>query len=176
MDPITIVSVLAQFAPQLIRWATGSEKAEKVAEVAVDVAKKVTGVDTAEGAIAAMKADPNLVFQYQQALLQADADLQKAYLADLNSARQMQIAALQQDDVFSKRFIYYFAIGWSVFAGTYFFAVTFGTVPEHGIRAADTILGVIIGTVITGFFNFFYGSSVRSRTKDETINNLLKKG
>lgn len=178
MDPLTMgaIGALIEFAPQLVRWISGSNKAGDVAEVAVDIAKKVTGTDSADKAVAAMKADPQLVFQYQQAVMQNDTALQEAYLADIDSARKMQIAALQQDDVFSKRFIYYFAIGWSLFAGIYFMSVTFGTIPEHGVRAADTILGVLIGTVITGFFSFFYGSSVRSRTKDDTISTLAAKG
>jgi hypothetical protein len=86
----------------------------------------------------------------------------------------MQIAALKQDDVFSKRFVYYFAMAWSIFAMGYFMFVTFGTVAPSGQRMADTILGVLIGTVITGFFNFFYGSSARSQQKDETIKQLSK--
>lgn len=88
---------------------------------------------------------------------------------DRDSARHMQEVALQQEDTFSKRFIYYFATAWSLFAMTYFAFVTFGTVPESGTRMADTILGVLIGTVITGFFNFFYGSSKSSKDKTDAM-------
>lgn len=88
---------------------------------------------------------------------------------DRDGARHMQEVALAQDDVFSKRFIYYFATAWSLFAMAYFSFVTFGTVPASGTRMADTILGVLIGTVITGFFNFFYGSSKSSKEKTEAM-------
>lgn len=104
-----------------------------------------------------------------------EVDLEKAYLADLSNARHMQEVALQQDDRFAKRFIYYFAILWSFAAMIYFACVTFIQLPASGVRMADTILGVLIGTVMTGFFNFFYGSSARSAKKDEVIREMTNK-
>jgi uncharacterized membrane protein YwzB len=101
-------------------------------------------------------------------------DREKAYLADTDSARKMQIAALQQDDLFAKRFIYGFAIFWSLFAMVFFGFVTFGTVPEKNLRMADTILGFLIGTAISGIFNFFLGTTYRSQKKDETISSLAR--
>ena len=104
-----------------------------------------------------------------------EVDLEKAYLADLGNARHMQEVALQQDDRFAKRFIYYFALLWSFAAMIYFACVTFIQLPASGVRMADTILGVLIGTVMTGFFNFFYGSSARSAKKDEVIREMTNK-
>lgn len=174
MEPLTIALALAEYAPQLIKWVTGNDKAEKVATIAVDVAKKVSGATSGEGALELIKADPKLAAEFADKIAEREADLEKAYLADMDSARRMQIEALKQDDLFSKRFVYYFATVWSAFAMLYFTFVTFGTVSQSGQRMADTILGVLIGTVITGFFNFFYGSSARSREKDETIKHLSK--
>lgn len=104
-----------------------------------------------------------------------DVELEKAYLADVGNARHMQEVALQQDDRFSKRFIYYFAILWSLAAMIYFACVTFLEIPSTGVRMADTILGLLAGVVITGFFNFFYGSSARSAKKDEIIREMSNK-
>jgi hypothetical protein len=39
---------------------------------------------------------------------------------------------------------------------------------------ADTILGVLIGTVLTGFFNFFFGSSKSSKDKTEALMKGMK--
>ena len=103
-----------------------------------------------------------------------DGDIEKAYLADVDSARKMQVAALQQDDLFAKRFIYGFAIFWSLFAMVFFVFVTFGEVPEKNLRMADTILGFLIGTAIAGIFNFFLGTTYRSQKKDETISTLAR--
>lgn len=103
-----------------------------------------------------------------------DAAVEMAYLADVGNARSMQISALQQDDLFSKRFVYGFAITWSLFAAVYIASITFMEVPKDNVRFADTILGVLVGTVIGGMFNFFFGSSKGSQMKDETINNALR--
>ena len=100
---------------------------------------------------------------------------EQAYLADTDSARKMQIAALQQDDRFSKRFIYVFAIAWSLFAMVFFCLVTFATIPEKNVRLADTIIGFLIGTAIASIFNFFLGTTFRSQKKDDTINQLAVK-
>ena len=99
---------------------------------------------------------------------------EKAYLADTDSARKMQIAALEQNDLFSKRFVYWFAIIWSLFAMGFFIAITFADVPEKNLRMADTILGFLIGTAIASVFNFFLGTSMGSRKKDETISTLSR--
>jgi len=98
-----------------------------------------------------------------------DAELEKAYLADVNSARNMQVEALKQNDLFSKRFLYYFAIAWSAITATYIFGITFLTVPETSVRFADTILGVLMGTIIAQIVNFFFGSSKSSQDKNQVI-------
>jgi hypothetical protein len=103
------------------------------------------------------------------------AAIEKAYLEDTQSARNMQVTALQQSDVFSKRFIYYFAILWSVVACTYIGAITFGSIPEDNIRFADTILGFVLGTIVAQIIAFFYGSSRSSQNKDDVIQGVVER-
>lgn len=92
---------------------------------------------------------------------------------DIADARDMQKEALKQDDVWSKRFIYIFAGIWSLFAMVFIFAITFGQVPEASIRFTDTILGFLLGTVISTILQFFFGSSVTSRKRtDELVDGL----
>ena len=98
----------------------------------------------------------------------------EAYLADVANARDMQKAALTQDDKFSKRFIYYLA-GSSVTLGfVYIFLVTFISLPATSLRFADTILGVVIGSVFGTILNFFFGSSKGSDDKNKIIEGLKK--
>jgi len=89
-------------------------------------------------------------------------------------ARAMQVAALQQDDKFAKRFVMYLAIFWSVTAVSYIFFITFGTIPESNVRFADTILGFLLGTVVATIINFFLGSSASSKEKTEALAAELK--
>jgi hypothetical protein len=99
--------------------------------------------------------------------------LQEIFLADVDSARTMQGHALQQDDVFSKRFIYYFATFWSIVAAVYIAFITFGEIPQANVRFADTVLGFMLGTVIATIIGFFYGSSQGSKDKDVFLEEVV---
>ncbi len=93
MEPISIAMGLAQFAPQLLKWITGSEKAEQVAQKAIDIATTVTGKTTGDEAIKALQADPNLVLQYRQAVLAQELEFQTLAVqnaADINKTMQSE--------------------------------------------------------------------------------------
>lgn len=175
MEPISIILGLAQFAPQLIKWISGNDKAAEVASVAVDVAKKVTGATDAAGAIKQLALDPAAAAAFADKLQEREADLEKAYLSDKANARAMQIAALQQDDVFAKRFVYWFSIAWSLFAMGWFCLVTFYAVPKDNVTTANLITGFLIGTAVASIFQFFLGSTSKSQAKDVTIQKLSNK-
>lgn len=89
-------------------------------------------------------------------------------------ARAMQVAALQQDDKFSKRYVLYLATFWSITAVSYIFLITFSSIPETNVRFADTILGFLLGTVVATILNFFLGSSASSKEKTEVLAAELK--
>lgn len=99
----------------------------------------------------------------------------EAELADRKDARAMQTAALAGSDEFSKRFIYNLATACLLFSAVYIFWITFGTIPATNLRFADTILGFLLGTMISTIIYFFFGSSKQNKDKDATITNLLTK-
>lgn len=158
-----------QFAPSIIGMLTGSQKAENVAAHVVGIAQTITGTPTPDAALLAIQTDPAKALEFQKIIIESDAELQRAYLADVQSARELQVAALGQEDLFSKRFVYIFAAAWSVFSMIYFAAVTFAEVPSEGQRIADTILGVLIGQVLGGMFSYFYGSTKGSAEKTRLL-------
>ena len=88
-------------------------------------------------------------------------------------ARVMQGKALEQDDLFSKRFIYYLATFWSVVVVAYVAAITFVDIPAANVRFADTILGFLLGTVVATVMNFFFGSSNSSKQKTDQLTKAL---
>ena len=51
MAPLLLAMELAQFAPGLVKWITGSDKAADVAGKVVDVAQAITGTGTGEEAL-----------------------------------------------------------------------------------------------------------------------------
>lgn len=100
--------------------------------------------------------------------------LVNAEVSDKASARQMQVEALKQDSYLAKNFVYILAGFWTLAAVVYIGFVTFGTIPDSNVRFADTILGFLLGTVISTIINFFMGTSFSNKLKDESINNLVK--
>ena len=100
----------------------------------------------------------------------------QAYMADTKDARNMQVQALKSDDPFVRRFIYFFAIFWSVMSAAYIGFITFGEIPERNVRFADTILGFVLGTLIATIVQFFYGSSKGSQDKTAALAKELEDG
>ena len=84
-----------------------------------------------------------------------------AQVGEYANSRNLQIEALKQDDKFSKRFIYYFAIFWSVFAVVYLTGITFIEIPKENVRFADTTVGFLLGTIVATLIGFFYGNSIK---------------
>ena len=91
-------------------------------------------------------------------------------LENTKDARAMQVAALGQEDIFSKRFVYYLASFWSIIGAAYLFLATFTKVVNP--KMADTVLGFLLGTIVATIINYFFGSSQGS--KDKTME-ILKK-
>ncbi|WP_456382163.1 hypothetical protein [Persephonella sp.] len=129
-----------------------------------------TGVEIADDFITTEEEKFEQMLKKEQLKLERE----KAYLQDLKSARQMQIEALKQDDTFSKRFVYYFAILWTIIGASYIIGITFFEIPDKNIRFADTTLGFILGTIISQIIAFFYGSSLGSKSKEEVLKKFSK--
>lgn len=94
---------------------------------------------------------------------------------DVASAREMQKTALMQNDLFSKRFTYYLALAWSLFAFALMPALIFCPIPPDNIRLADTIVGFLLGTIVAAIIQFFFGSSYGSDKKDDLLSIMREK-
>lgn len=64
------------------------------------------------------------------------------------------------------KFLRTLAFLWSAFAIFYITAISFFSIPEANIRFVDTIIGFLLGTIISAIIQFFYGSSLGSKEKD----------
>lgn len=94
--------------------------------------------------------------------------------ADIANARAMQVAALGQDDVFSKRFVYYLATFWSVVGASYMFCATYIKVENEHVM--DIILGFLLGTIVATIITFFFGSSKGSKDSNKQLAEIFKNG
>jgi ABC-type nitrate/sulfonate/bicarbonate transport system permease component len=59
------------------------------------------------------------------------------------------------------------AIFWSVVSAGFIFMITFGHIPEANVRFADTILGFMLGTVVSTIIGYYMGSNHGQQVKDE---------
>jgi len=161
-----LFNLLKGFAPAIATAVAGP-----LGGAAVSMIAKKFGVEDSVAAVAqAIAGDP----QAAEKLRELDLEYAKLHLENVKGARDMQTAALAQSDVFSKRFIYYFAAFWSVCAVVYIGFITFATIPEQNVRFADTILGFLLGTIVATFMNFFYGTSKSSQDKTEKMAEMAK--
>lgn len=97
MEPITAAALaLSQFAPDLIKWFGGGDKAQEVAKKAVAVAQAVTGTSQGSDAIAALQASPDLQLKYRQAVLDQALEFERLAAqnaGDVNKTMQAEAAA-----------------------------------------------------------------------------------
>jgi hypothetical protein len=110
------------------------------------------------------------VQDYQIHINEMANELDKSYLADIANARAMQIAALAQDDKFSKRFIYYLAIGICFLAFAFDFMLFFVKYPETNRDMLNMVAGVINSGALISIISFFFGSSQSSADKQKQLN------
>ena len=157
---------LIQAAPALIRiFGSGeqTEKNAKAAEVAVEIAKAVTEKPTAEGAVAAMQADPELATTYAKAVAAQWYELAgEAGGGGIAGARQADRDAMQQSKPWLSPALWVAVL---ILPLVYLVvvAVMFGEGWTNDIRAmvVSSIISLVLGS-ITGFF---LGTSYGSQQK-----------
>ena len=95
--------------------------------------------------------------EFKISIKEFELEFAKIEAADRDSARDMQQEALQQGDLFSKRFIYYLAAFWSVVGASFVFLVFFVDIPEKNLRLVDTLEGFVLGNIVASVMAFFFG-------------------
>ena len=86
-------------------------------------------------------------------------------------ATEMQMKAMDSQDPFVRRFIYWFAMFWSLVSVLYIFGVTFIPFKSDANKDfANIILGFLLGTAVASILQFFYGSSKSSQDKTALLN------
>ncbi|MDD3443202.1 MAG: hypothetical protein PHW89_08060 [Sulfurimonas denitrificans] len=136
--------------------------------------KKVTGIDLNKKK-ELTPAEIQAIRDSEVKLRELDYKELELEAKDRDSARQMQVAALSQEDLFSKRFVYYYASFITFVSFAYIFFITFGKIPEANVRFADTILGFLLGVGLSNIIVYFFGSSKGSRDKTDALLNASKK-
>lgn len=129
----------------------------------------ITSKEEKEAAKSAVLAEVNRHLEAMQTNATKELELQ---FQDKANARGMQVEALKQNDLFSKRFVYYFTAFWSLFSALYLCGTTFLDIPEKNSHVVDTTLGFLLGTAIALMFSYFYGTSLKENQRGE--NKVIK--
>jgi hypothetical protein len=157
-----MLPIVASIVSNLI--SNGMHKvADAVIEKGVDAVQEKLGIE--------LKPEGEASPEYNEKL-KAEAMKHEEFMAELDEksrqrATEMQMKAMDSDDPLVRRFIYYFIAFWSIFSVIFIPSLIWASIPESGQRYADTILGYVMGTIVTSMFAFLLGSSQGSRMKDK---------
>lgn len=160
------------FSPANIAKNVTKEGLGKLFDTGVEIFTKVQ-----EGKMSFNEAQIEL--EKQKLLIEADADkradeLETAYLNDTADARDMNKVAIQSEDKFVRRFIYYFAAGAFGVVSLMAIMLFYVEIPAGNERVLDMTIGSMLGALLT-IFAFFYGSTKGSKDKTEIMGSLLSK-
>lgn len=146
------------------------EGVKAIAPEVLDVVGDVSGIGAFNKVSDLIDKRPDIPADVKEKLLELhkiELEELKAILDDKKSARDMQIAALSQEDIFSKRFVYYLAI---IIISA---AILFGTalmfieeIPEGNKRLVEMFADIFLFSGGLVVIQFFFGSSKGSRDKD----------
>ena len=108
-------------------------------------------------------------YQQIQELYENELKELQLHVENTKDARDMQKVALQQEDIFSKRFVYYFASILFTTTLSLICLLCFIDVPDKNRDLIYMAVGTLMGTGISSIVQFFYGSSISSKQKTEEI-------
>lgn len=165
MDPITILYGLGQFVPQLLRWA-GKDNAADVADKAVKAVNVITGKESLDDGMEALKANPDLLLKYQQTMndvILAQLDAETRQLEAVNATMRAEYAT---DDNYTRRWRP--TMGYAVtFAWFLQMAAISVTVVRDPTLAATVINAMAQLTALWGVALAILGVAVVKRSEDK---------
>jgi hypothetical protein len=163
---------LAKFAPQIVKWMTGSDKAEDVAEQVVGIAEAVTG-RKGQDAVDAIIADPALQMQFQQSVMQHEQIMDAMYLATVQGARDRDVE-IRKVGQYNYRADFMFFLAIAVIGWVLWVVWKDPNLNEYVKGVFTLILGRFTG-YLDMIYQFEYGSTRRGAVKDATISDLAKR-
>jgi hypothetical protein len=167
----TLAQALTEFAPLMARWM-GGEGGEKVAHKVVDAAQSITGHKDPLRVLDALKADPKLVMQFQQALLQMDHELEMAGYKDRESARLRDIALASAGRSNLRADIMVVSAALGLIGCLVTITLYRMKLPGEAVGIISTIAG-IFGSCLKDAYAFEFGSSRGSKLKDSKLSALF---
>lgn len=166
---LPIIGALAQFAPQIAKWMDAGKTVQEVAETASVIAKSVTGKGNTEDAIAAMQADPQMILDYQKAIMNQDAIYEQGYLADKADARK-RAAILDSTPHGNVRANWLVAVAIIIILLSLTLIIFNKDLSEFAQGALSMVLGMFLNE-LKNIYSFEFGTTRRSRAKSDVLDN-----
>lgn len=172
MEPISTIMALAQFAPSILRFFGVGEKPVAIAEQVVGIAQTVTGAKTPQEAVEALRKNADLAQQFNLAVLAADAEFEKAVMADRQDARSRDVEIRKVTGGTNRR-ADVMVIGAVVgLISCLLVLVLFRKdIPGEVVGIVSTV-AAIFGTCLKDAFSFEFGSSRGSKEKDALLGKI----
>lgn len=162
---------LAEFAPNLIRWLVGN-KAGRVSEEVIDLAKKITGASTASDSIAMLKANPQLASDFHREVIRRETEWEIALLEDRQQARERDLQILKTGQSNRRADLMVLAAAVGLLMCLLSLAFYSEVLPGEAVGIISTVAG-IFGGCLKDAFAFEFGSSRGSKAKDSTVASIL---
>lgn len=166
--PLLITGALAlakEFLPGMVKHITNSDDAEDIARTVIDTAQNVTGTNSPDEALEAMRADPTAVMAFKKNMAEINARLDEAYLRDRQGARNRDVDMkklgyrnVRADAMLFMAFVSFIVIVYFAWDGRL-------DMPDQVFALLNMAAGMILG-MIKDAFQFEFGSSRGSKEKD----------
>jgi len=172
MSTLSIALALAQFAPHIMRYFGAGNASVDVAQKVVSVAQTVAGASTPQQALEAIAGNAELQGKFRTQMLEVDAELEQAFLADRQNARARDVdirKASGGNNVRADLMILLAVVG--LVACMIVLVLFKDKVPGEVIGIVSTIAG-IFGACLRDAFQFEFGSSRGSRDKDAMLGRI----
>ena len=177
MIPVALIGAALEIAklaaPKLVRHLTDSDQAAETAERVISVAQQVTGTATPDEALAKLKAHAALVLQMNIRSQEIEAELDKSFLADRQSARtrDVDLARLGNKNERANYMIVGDIIG---LVACLLILVFFRKDLPGEVVGIVSMIGGIFGACLRDAHQFEFGSSRGSKEKDELLAQKMK--
>jgi len=168
---IPAILAMAKFAPSVLRFFGAGEASAAVADKVAGIAQAVTGAANPDAALAAMTANARLAQEFNLRVLDADAELEKAFLSDRANARDRDVALRQagQHNTRADVMVFIDALGLVVCLLVLVFYRS--DMPGEAVGLLSSIAS-IFGLCLRDAHQFEFGTSRGSRDKDQILAKL----
>jgi hypothetical protein len=171
---IPLLLKAATLVPALTNFLGTGEASQKIAEKVADVVKVITGEELPEVALNKIAVDPALLHKFQLAVNAQYMDWDAMFLADVKDARARD-AKMTEAGYRNWRAHIMFALAVTVVVLLTYLIWDSAVISEYTKGIFTLVLGRFLG-YLDNIYNFEFGMTRQSVTKDETIQRLSKNG